>query len=593
MVGDFYASFMDEARAEQLGLEPLAPEFARIAAIEDRAGLLDYLAHAGRVGHRQPDRVRASCRTPSGPTSTPFWLGQSGLAMPDRDYYLKDDARFAEMRAQVPGLRDRRADDGGPQGRRGRRQARHGVRDPAREGVLAAGATCAIRRRPTTRSTSRARRKAYAGLRLGPLLRRVSASQDHDQLIVGQPSYFADVGKALRRRAARDLEGLPAGARRSTPTRPTSTTRWCSSTSSSTAARSPARRSSSRAGSAASTRPRARSATCSARPTSRSTSRRRRSSAWTSWSRTCSKAFGSSIDELEWMSPETRREAHAKLAAFTREDRLPGEVAGLHRASRCSRDDLVGNVMRAREVEHEARARQARPAGRPQRVVHDAADGQRLLQPARQRDRVPGRDPAAAVLRPERRRRRELRRHRRGDRPRDQPRLRRPGPQVRRQGRAARLVDGARTTSASRRAPTRLVAQYTAFSPLPGHARQRRAHARREHRRPGGRRRRLQGLPPLARRRSRRRCSTASPATSASSSAGRRCGRASTATTSCASGCSPTRTARASTAANGIVRNMPQFEQAFGVKAGDGLYLPPGPAGPDLVMSVAGGGRVW
>ena len=42
---------------------------------------------------------------------------------------------------------------------------------------------------------------------------------------------------------------------------------------------------------------------------------------------------------------------------------------------------------------------QARQAGRPRRVGHDAADGQRLLQPDDERDRVPGRDPAAAVLR--------------------------------------------------------------------------------------------------------------------------------------------------------------------------------------------------
>ena len=44
-VGDFYASFMDETRAEQLGLTPLAGELARIDAIRDRTALVDYLAH--------------------------------------------------------------------------------------------------------------------------------------------------------------------------------------------------------------------------------------------------------------------------------------------------------------------------------------------------------------------------------------------------------------------------------------------------------------------------------------------------------------------------------------------------------------------
>ena len=61
------------------------------------------------------------------------------------------------------------------------------------------------------------------------------------------------------------------------------------------------------------------------------------------------KAFGSSIDELEWMSPETRREAHAKLAGFTVKIGYPEkwkEYPGLV----VKRDDLVGNVMRARDV---------------------------------------------------------------------------------------------------------------------------------------------------------------------------------------------------------------------------------------------------
>ena len=51
-------------------------------------------------------------------------------------------------------------------------------------------------------------------------------------------------------------------------------------------------------------------------------------------------------------------------------------------------------------------ARQARQAGRPHRVVDDAADGERGEPAAAERAQLPGRHPAAAVLRPERRRRR-------------------------------------------------------------------------------------------------------------------------------------------------------------------------------------------
>ncbi len=46
LIGDFYSSYMDEAKAEQLGLAPLQPELDRIAAINDRKQLLAYLSRA-------------------------------------------------------------------------------------------------------------------------------------------------------------------------------------------------------------------------------------------------------------------------------------------------------------------------------------------------------------------------------------------------------------------------------------------------------------------------------------------------------------------------------------------------------------------
>ena len=87
---------------------------------------------------------------------------------------------------------------------------------------------------------------------------------------------------------------------------------------------------------------------------------------------------------------------------------------------------------------------------RPQRVVHAAADGQRLLHAVDERDRLPGGDPPAAVLRPRGRRRRQLRRHRRGHRPRARSRLRRPGLALRRHRGPARLVDRGRPRAVRR-----------------------------------------------------------------------------------------------------------------------------------------------
>ena len=72
-----------------------------------------------------------------------------------------------------------------------------------------------------------------------------------------------------------------------------------------------------------------------------------------------------------------------------------------------------------------------------------------------------------------------------------------------------------------------------------------------------------------------RRCWTASPATSASSSPTARSGAALIATARCASRFSPTRTARRISASIGATRNTDGWYDAFGVKSGDKYYLPP------------------
>ena len=126
-------------------------------------------------------------------------------------------------------------------------------------------------------------------------------------------------------------------------------------------------------------------------------------------------AYRVSITGLEWMTPETRERALAKLDKFTAKIGYPKTWRDYSELV-VRRDDLYGNYRRGHEVELRPRTGQARRAGGPRRVVHDAADRQRLLQPGHERDRVPGRDPAATVLRRRGRRRGQLRRHRCGDR---------------------------------------------------------------------------------------------------------------------------------------------------------------------------------
>ena len=61
-------------------------------------------------------------------------------------------------------------------------------------------------------------------------------------------------------------------------------------------------------------------------------------------------AYRVSINDLDWMTPQTRERALAKLDKFTAEDRLSEEVAGLLEAGRSTRDDLYGNYRRGYAV---------------------------------------------------------------------------------------------------------------------------------------------------------------------------------------------------------------------------------------------------
>jgi putative endopeptidase len=98
-VGDYYASFMDEAGIESKGITPLQPMFARIAAIGDRTALARYLGEGLRADidilnntDLYTDNLFGLWVSPSfqDPTRYSPFLFQGGLGMPDREYYLSD-----------------------------------------------------------------------------------------------------------------------------------------------------------------------------------------------------------------------------------------------------------------------------------------------------------------------------------------------------------------------------------------------------------------------------------------------------------------------------------------------------------------------
>ena len=97
-VGDLYASFMDTARIEKLGITPLAGEMRTIAALQTPAQLPVTFAHFARLGVNTPIGVGVG-QDPKRSDVNIVQIGQSGLGMPDRDYYLRQDAATKATRA--------------------------------------------------------------------------------------------------------------------------------------------------------------------------------------------------------------------------------------------------------------------------------------------------------------------------------------------------------------------------------------------------------------------------------------------------------------------------------------------------------------
>lgn len=101
-IGDFYASFMNEARVNAAGLTPLRPTLAEIQAVRTREDWARELGELLREGTTGPfaGYVTTDDRKP---TEMIMRLAQSGLGLPDRDYYLKDEAALTEKKGAYLG----------------------------------------------------------------------------------------------------------------------------------------------------------------------------------------------------------------------------------------------------------------------------------------------------------------------------------------------------------------------------------------------------------------------------------------------------------------------------------------------------------
>jgi putative endopeptidase len=98
--GDFYAACMNASMADEKGLKPIQPQLDKIASLSDKTQLPSLIGALQTEGTTlslfrlvvQPDEKNSSQEIAS--------VGQSGLALPDRDYYIENTPRFQTIRQQ-------------------------------------------------------------------------------------------------------------------------------------------------------------------------------------------------------------------------------------------------------------------------------------------------------------------------------------------------------------------------------------------------------------------------------------------------------------------------------------------------------------
>jgi len=95
-IGDYYAACMDEGAVEALGTKPLAPTLAEIMALKDKRELAAWVAAAPDASiyffrYHSSQNFRDS-------TQQIAWVDQGGLGLPDRDFYFNADAKSVDLR---------------------------------------------------------------------------------------------------------------------------------------------------------------------------------------------------------------------------------------------------------------------------------------------------------------------------------------------------------------------------------------------------------------------------------------------------------------------------------------------------------------
>jgi putative endopeptidase len=346
-IGAAYASYMDEAAVEAKGLSPFQPWLNQVRGLKSRAGLAELYAQARKLQIGTPFGGFVG-QDDKAPDQYILQFYQAGLGMPDRDYYLSKDPKLAETKAKyVQHLTNMLTLAGEPNA------SARAKAIVAFEDKIAAASWTRIESRDATKTYNKFTLDQFAKSAPGFDFRefiRASGAEGVSSLLVAQPSAIqkiaALVGKAPLGVLKDQLlvRSLDAYA----PYLPSSFDKENFAFYGTTLSGTPEQEARWKRGVnfTVGTLGDDVSKLYVARFFPPETK-----AAADELVHNIIAAMDRRIDKLEWMSPETKVKAHAKLASFTPKIGYPSQwrdMSGLE----IRRDDLLGNAMRSNEFDY-------------------------------------------------------------------------------------------------------------------------------------------------------------------------------------------------------------------------------------------------
>ena len=345
-IGNAYQSFMDEAAVEAKGLTPLDPWLNQVRSVSSKAALAKLYAQGDEIGISAPFRMFVG-QDDKAPDKYALTMIQGGIGMPDRDYYLSTDPKLVETRNKYLDHLTNVLTLAGEKNARPRAQA-----------IL--DLETRVAKAHWTRAASRDADKTYNMMSLGQLQKRAPgfdfAALVHgiganvDNVIVAQPSAFTGEAAAIAHAPlsvlkdqllVRSIDSYASYLPKAFDQERFS---FYGTTLSGVPQQEPRWK---------------RAVNFTTGVMGDDVSRLYVAKYFPPATKAAAdqlvhnviSAMDHRIDQLEWMSPETKAKAHQKLAAFTPKIGYPSQwrdMSGLV----IDRNDLLGNAMRSNQFDH-------------------------------------------------------------------------------------------------------------------------------------------------------------------------------------------------------------------------------------------------